>query len=102
MNNSNFENLNYKLISKCPMCSAPAQRAQVEILDENPDGSILLYSRCSVCGIGLLAYLSTAKTGMYGAAMLTDLKKTEVMNFFENDPITADEVMDYVKNLKIN
>ena len=100
MQNPPFENFNYKLISKCPMCSASAQRAQVEMLDENPDGSVLLYSRCSVCGVGLLACLSSMQTGMYGAAVLTDLKKKEVRNFSEEEPITADEVMEYVKRLK--
>ncbi len=100
MQNSSFDNFNYKLISKCPMCSAPAKKAQVEVLDENPDGSVLLFSRCFSCEVGLLACLSSIQNGMYGAAVLTDLKKREVMDFAEGLPITADEVMEYVKRLK--
>ena len=100
MNNNPFEQFNYRLVSKCPMCSAPAHKAQVEMLDDNPDGSLMLYSRCGGCGVGLVACLSAVKGGMYGAAVLTDLQKKEVHQFAENLPVTADEVMEYVKMLK--
>ncbi len=103
MNNNShnpFENFNYKLVSRCPMCSASASRAQVEMLDSNPDGSLMLYSRCGGCGVGLIACLSAVQGGMYGAAVLTDLQKNEVRHFAEELPLTADEVMDYVKDLK--
>jgi len=100
MNNAQpFDFLSYRLVSRCPMCSAPAADAKLEMLDENQDGSLLIFSRCGRCNIGLLACLTTLQqgSGMYGAAILTELGKNEIGKFANSEPITADEVMDYVK-----
>lgn len=98
-NPQSFDFLSYRLVSRCPMCNAPAADAKLEMLDENTDGSLLIFSRCQRCNIGLLAYLTNMQpgNGMYGAAILTELGKNELSKFARSQPISADEVMDYVK-----
>lgn len=96
-----FDFLSYRLISRCPMCNAPAAEAKLEMLDENSDGNLLIFSRCNRCRIGLLASLASGQPGtMYGAAILTELAKGEVAKFADSSPISADEVLDYVDSLK--
>ena len=90
---------NFALVSRCPMCSAPAHRAHIEMVSETDDGTLLLYSRCGSCGIGLLACLSGAQHGMYGAAILTDVKKNEVATFAGSEPLTSDEVLQCAQDL---
>lgn len=96
-NNNSFQPLSYRMISRCPMCSASAHSAHIEMIDESTDGSVLMYARCGKCNVGLLASLSTSQHGMQGAAILTDLRRNEIENFADSDPITADEVMTHVK-----
>lgn len=101
-NPQSFDFLSYRLVSRCPMCNAPAADAKIEMLDENSDGSLLIFSRCRRCNIGLLAYLMSMQqgNGVYGAAILTELAKNEISKFAHSQPISADEVVDYVKWLK--
>lgn len=100
MNQSPFDFLSYKLVSRCPMCNAPAVNAKLEMLNETSDGLLLIYSRCQTCQIGLIANLSLVQQGIFGAAILTELDKAEVGKFARSQPISADEVMDYINWLK--
>lgn len=81
------------------MCGAPAQLARIEMLDE-AEGNVLVYSRCGRCSVGLLARVTVVPQGMFGAAILTDLEKGEIGKFTESEPITTDEVLDFVRSLR--
>lgn len=94
-----YSNFNFKLVSRCPMCSAPAQRAHIDMVGETGEGNMLLYSRCGSCGIGLIAALAGVQQGMFGAAILTDLKKNEIAAFADSDALSADDVMEFTKQL---
>ncbi len=100
MKKSPLESFSYRMISRCPMCSASAHNAHIELLDESADGNMLMYARCGSCKIGLLATLSTSQHGMQGAAIMTDLHKNEIEQFADTDPISADEVMNHVRWLR--
>lgn len=92
-----FEQFSFRLVSRCPMCGAAAQQGRFELLQESDDGSALVYSACSKCGIGLIACLSSQPHGMYGAAILTDLQRAEIGAYADQDALSADEVMSYVQ-----
>lgn len=94
------DNPSFRLVSRCPMCNAPATHGRIEMLEENDDGTVLVYSRCGKCGVGLIAYLSSVSQGMYGAAILTDLTKYEIGKYSETEPISADEVMTHISWLQ--
>jgi len=94
---NNLDNL-----AKCPICNKKYGQTKLLILGEEANKTTL-HVTCENCKISSLVFISSGKMGIVSLGMLTDLTREEAKNLFNNEEISADnviEVHEYLKNFK--
>jgi len=87
------EQLNLKLIQKCPVCSSDYIDNHMEIIEEN-DRSFLAYLSCGFCSSNIIVRVVTMPHGLIGNAILTDLGPIEVLEYSHAENIKGDNVLE--------
>ena len=95
-----FDSLDY--INRCPVCEKTGKYSDVAIVKEEENKTVF-HLTCSQCQASMLFFISQNKMGAVSLGMLTDLNKSEAVNFVGKEAISADcviEVHNFLKNLK--
>jgi hypothetical protein len=91
----------------CPICGKKYDKHSVHVVSEKDDG-VLIHICCGFCEVSSLAVLPKKGSpdgmseGIATVGTLTDLNYDEACELLQEEPISADEVLDVYKSGKIN
>lgn len=99
--NSSRRDASLLLVKQCPLCNRAYLPEHLVVLDDT-GGTFLAHLSCSNCGSHLIIRVVASPNGLIGTASITDLLADEVMNFNDNEVVTADDVLDLSDIIKEN
>ena len=94
---NNLDNL-----AKCPICNKKYGQTKILVLREETNKTTI-HVTCESCKISSLVFISSGKMGIVSIGMLTDLTREEAGSLFNNEEVSADNVIEmheYLKNFK--
>jgi len=78
------------LMTHCPICHALYAKKQIKLLEEGQFVR-LFHSTCESCGHGMFAYVTQGLNGMSSLGLVTDVSGTDVEQYIQASPVSADE-----------
>jgi predicted nucleic-acid-binding Zn-ribbon protein len=84
-----------EMLTDCPVCGKNYGRKEAKIIDVRKN-TLLVHTNCSQCKSNFLALISKNIAGgtMITMGMLTDLNFEEANWMLDQNPVSADEVLD--------
>lgn len=92
-----FDNLQSMI--RCPMCDKKYQPAKVLVLDED-EARTTIHLTCGGCGVASMVFVSLGQFGITSLGLLTDLKREEAREVFQQHTISTDQVLEVHQFLK--
>jgi len=89
-------------IAKCPVCDKKYSKKDAMVLEIGQKRNTFHFT-CDKCSVSSLVFVSENSMGMVGVGVLTDMTKKEASVFFQNEPVSADNVLEvhnFFKNYK--
>lgn len=86
-------------ILRCPLCGKEHTNSKFDIIQETEKGA-LVYMNCKHCKASVISVLSYGAVGVITVGTLTDLDSDEARKFFNADPITANDIIDFHQKMR--
>ena len=94
-----IENLDKRLMSKCPVCGSSQDSLDVSIIEDQDDGH-LIHIKCKKCFVSLIGIVNFSPMGVSVISFATDLQRSEIIKFRKGDRVSEDDVLDIHQTLE--